>query len=85
MFGVERGLQMSRSHHDNSVAQADQFDQLGRDHNHTTPLFGELMDQEIDITLRADIHPTSRLVQHHHARIGMQHLGQCQLLLIAAG
>src|SRR6476659_872925 len=85
VFGIERGLQATRPHHGDAVAQADQFNQLGRDDNYTAPFVRDLLDQEIDVPLRANVHPASGFVQHHHARIGMQHLSQCQLLLIAAG
>src|SRR6478736_4154873 len=83
--GVERGDQPAGAHHRDAVAQADQLHQFGRDDDHGQPLAGQSLDQEIDVALGADVNATRRLVEHHHLRLRLQHLGQRQLLLVAAG
>ena len=73
------------AHHRDAVAQADQLHQFGRDHDHGAALAGEPLDQEVDVALGADVDAARRLVEHDHPRLGLQHLRERELLLVAAG
>src|SRR5471032_1777689 len=80
----QRGLQRAGAHHGDAVADADQLDQLGRDDDHGLAFAGEPLDQEIDVAFGTHVDAARRLVEHDHERPGMQHLGERELLLVAA-
>ena len=57
------------AHHDDAVADADQLHQLGLEMTTTAlALARQLLDQEIDVALGADVDAARRLVEHHHFR-----------------
>src|SRR6056297_6026 len=74
-----------RAHHDDAVAEADDLRQLAADHDHRDAALGELMDEEVDLALRADVDAARGLVQDQDPGIAQQDLGDDQLLLVAAG
>src|SRR5438270_11175637 len=82
--GIERGLHDTRPHDDHAVAQADQLDELRRGDDHGAPLRGEPLAREEDVALGAHVDAARGLVEHHHARLGREHLRDGELLLVAA-
>src|SRR6478752_1170020 len=84
MVRVERGNETARAHHRDAVAQADQLHQRRRDDDHREPFAGESLDQEIDVALGAHVDAARGLVEHHHLGARLQHLGERELLLVAA-
>src|SRR5450830_2104599 len=83
VLGAERGLQTACAHHRDAVAQADQFNQFGRNHDHGAPFGGQSVDQEINVALGAHVHATAGFIEHDDSGIGMQVFRQRQLLLVA--
>src|SRR5207302_11464125 len=57
---------------------------LRRDHQHAEALLGKLLDQRLDLGLRADIDAACGLIEDEQFRIGAQPAGKQNLLLIAA-
>ena len=59
------------AHHDDAMAQADQFHQFGRYDDDTTPLAGEALDQEVNVAFGTNIDAACRFVKYDHFRIGV--------------
>ena len=72
-------------HDQDPVAHADQLRQLRADGDHRRAAGGEFADQAIDLRLGSDVDASRRLVHQQHLGLAGQHLGQHDLLLIAAG
>ena len=73
------------AHDEDPVAKADQLLHLGRDDDDRAALLGERRDEAVDLLLGADIDAAGRLVDDDDARLDQHHLGEQQLLLVAAG
>ena len=72
------------AHDDDAVADADQLRHLGRNDDDRPALRGERDDEAIDLLLGADVDAARRFVDDDELRIELQHLGDQQLLLVAA-
>ena len=70
-------------HDDDAVAHADEFGQLRRDHDDRLSLFDELLQQSIDFRFGAHVDAARRLVDDQDLGIGIEPLGEDNLLLIA--
>ncbi len=64
--------------------EIEHFQQLARDQDHGVAVGRELIDQGVDLGLRADVHAACGLVEDEDARPGGQPFCDHQLLLIAA-
>src|SRR6478609_4664021 len=71
------------THHEYSVADADQLLHLRRDDDASLPIRHELLDEGVDLRLVCDIDAACRLVDDNHRWRGEKYLGEQQLLLIA--
>ena len=68
-----------------AVAHAEHFRQFGRDHDDGNALGSQIIDYTIDFFLCTDVHASGRLVKNQYLRIGIDPLGNYDLLLITAG
>ena len=74
----------SLAHHDNALADANDFGQFARDEKHGHALAGELLNHCVNLRLCSDIHAARGLVEDEHLGIDLQPTRQKQLLLVAA-
>ena len=72
------------AHDHDAVAEADQLGHLRGDDDHRAPLRGERDDEAINLLLGADVDAARRLVDDDDLGIEQHHLGEQQLLLVAA-
>ena len=77
--------QLAVGHHHDPVAGGQELGELGGDDDDRLALARELADQRHDLRLAADVDARGRLVEHDHARLGGQPLGDDDLLRVAAG
>ena len=69
--------------HDDAIAHAQELGQLGRDHDDSRPLPGELAHADVNLGFGAHVDTARRFVQDDQPRLGRQPLGQHDLLLVA--
>src|SRR5207302_8252226 len=74
----------SIAQHEYALRSLDDLLDLRRDHQHAEALLGKLLDQRLDLGLRADIDAACGLIEDEQFRIGAQPAGKQNLLLIAA-
>ena len=60
------------------------FLEFGGNHQHAEPLVGELLDEALDLGLRADVDAARRFVEDQQFRVHREPARQQHLLLIAA-
>ena len=72
------------AHDEHAVAEADQLGQLGRDDDDADAVAGQIAEDAVDLGLGADIDAAGRLIEKDDARVDRQHLGDGDLLLVAA-
>ena len=66
-----------------AIAQPDQLDQLGADHQDGGALGRQLADERVDLGLGGHVDTARGLVEQQHARLECQEPGQHHLLLVA--
>src|SRR3954451_7986698 len=76
---------MSRAHHDDAVADADDLGQVGRNDENRGARLREIVDDRIDLGLGADIDTARRLVEDQDFRADREQPRQQYFLLVAAG
>ena len=72
------------AHHQNAVAHADQFGQFGRDDDDADAAARQVAQDAVDFGLGADIDAARRLVEEDYLWVDREHLGDGDLLLVAA-
>ena len=81
----ERAGELAFAEHEHAVGEAHDLGQIrGREHDGVAAR-RQLLDQRVDLGLRADIDAAGRLVEQEHARRELEPLADHDLLLIAAG
>ena len=60
-------------HHENAVAHAEHFGQLRANHENGLALPSQVVDQQINLILGADVDASRRLVENHDLRVGSSH------------
>ena len=77
---------LPRAHDEDAVAHRDHLGQLGRDQQDAGPALDELVDQAVDLELRAHVDAARRLVEDDDLRRRLAHqpLPERDLLLVAA-
>ncbi len=73
------------AHHGDAVGHPEDLLHLGGDHDDRLALVGELVEQVVDLLLRADVDAPGGLVEDQDVAVALQPLGQHDLLLVAAG
>ena len=76
---------VSGTHDDDTVADADDLRQIGRDDEDRCAGFGEIVDDRINLGLGPDIDAACRLVEDQDFWRGRKQARQQHLLLVAAG
>jgi len=82
---IQSGGDRAATHDGDSIAHAQNFRQLGRDHEDRNSLRREISHQCMHFRFGADVDSLCRLVENKHRRIGDQPAAQRDLLLISAG
>src|SRR4051794_264601 len=82
---VEDALLLAAGQDQHSVRQAEDFLELGADHDDRHALSGESHDHVVDRLPGADIDAAGRLVEDHDLGFTFQPLGDDDLLLVATG
>ena len=72
------------AHDEDAVGEAQDLGKLGGDHQDRDALAGELVEQPVDLGLRADVDPARRLVDDEQRGAAAQPLREHDLLLVAA-
>src|SRR6266516_2572707 len=85
ILGLHFVLHAAARHDDNAMAYIHELRELRRDHDHGRTLFGETMDQAIDLGLGADVDAASGLVEDQNVGVRQHPFTDDDLLLIAAG
>src|SRR6266542_4227382 len=70
---------------DSAIAEAEQLRVVGADQHDPRAATRQLVDQAVDLPLRADVDPLGRLVEDEHTRLREEPAGEHKLLLVAAG
>src|SRR5215510_258181 len=81
---VQNAGQIPFVHDGDAIADAKNFFQLAADDDDRRAIGGQLIDQFIDLALRADVDSARRLVEDDHLQFPQQPFRQHDLLLIAA-
>ena len=85
-FGaIQDARNRSAVHHDDPVAHAQDFRQLGRNHQDGHAAAGQLAHQAMDFGFGADVDALRRLVENQQLGLGGQPAGDRHFLLVAAG
>src|SRR5215831_20556936 len=71
-------------HHGDAVADTENLFQVAADDDHRRAVGGQLIDQFVNLALRADVDAARRLVEDDHLQFPQQPLRQYDLLLVAA-
>jgi hypothetical protein len=66
------------------VGHPQHLGEFGRDHDHRLPLLRQVVEDAVDLLLRADVDAAGRLVEDEDVAVLQQPLGDDDLLLIAA-
>src|SRR5438309_54562 len=77
--------ELAAAHHENSVSDAKEFRQFGRDKEDGLAFFRERIEQPVNFAFGADVDAARRFVENHESRAGQKPAGDQQFLLIAAG
>ena len=75
----------SVAHHDDAVADVDQFLGVGRGEQDRVPPLAEIRPDALDLAPRADVDAARRVDHDQDASVGGQPAGDLHLLLVAAG
>src|SRR5262249_3543338 len=70
--------------HEHAVRSLYDLFKFRRDHQHPEALVGKLLDQRLDLGLRADIDAAGRLVEDQEFRVSTKPTRKQNLLLVAA-
>src|SRR5262245_16170999 len=81
---VQNAGQIPLVHDGDAIADAKNFFQLAADDDDRRAIGGQLIDQFINLALRADVDSARRLVEDDHLQFTQQPFRQHDLLLIAA-
>src|SRR5262245_7379825 len=71
-------------HHGYAIADAENFFQLAADDDDRRAIGGQLIDQFVNLALRADVDSARRFVEDDHLQFPQQPFRQDDLLLVAA-
>ena len=83
--GVQLASNPAFAHDHHPVAHAQDFGQLGRNHDNRLALLRQVVEQVVNLAFRAHIDAAGRLVEDQDVGIGGQPLADDHLLLVAAG
>ena len=81
--GQSRG-DCATAHDGDAVAHAEDFGEVGGNHQHCHALSGETANEFVDFGFCADVHTLSRLVQYENFGVGCEPARESDFLLIAA-
>ena len=76
VFLIKLGDHLALVHHVNSVADAENFRHFGGNEQNGLSLLDELVDDAIDLVLRADIDTAGRFVQYEYSGSANIHLAR---------
>ena len=72
------------AHHDDAMAHAQDLGQFRRDHDDRLALLRQIVQQAVDLALRAHVNAAGRLVEDQDVGVDRQPLADDHLLLVAA-
>src|SRR5207245_7348118 len=82
---AELAADAALAHHDDPVAHAEDLRELRRDHDDPLALSRELVEQVVDLALRAHVDAPRGLVEDEDVGVRREPLGHGYLLLVSAG
>src|SRR5689334_2139836 len=81
---IDLGRYVSLVHDQDPIAHLEHLRQLGRDEDHSHPTRAQRADDFVDLPLGPDVHAARGLVEDQHVDVGLEPLGEDDLLLVAA-